>query len=107
MSKNTNEETKKKTWLNKKIEPIIENLKPDIQEGIDQLFEKARSNIEELLDSRVPDITENIREEIERLIDHKIDALQKILSKIGLVIFACILPLTLGIWFLAFVLLMK
>ena len=56
---------------------------------------------------RVPFVTANIREELEKLIDHKIESLKAPLNKIAIIIFVCTLPLTLGIWFLAFVLFTK
>lgn len=107
MNKIDNEDSASKTWGQRKLELVLETLKPELQVAFDQILNKTRTNIEELINSEVPTITENIREEIEKLIDHKIGYLQAGLKRIALIIIACTLPLTLGIWFLAFVLLTK
>lgn len=90
-----------------KYEPALEKLKQNIRIEGENIVENIRTNIEELIDSRVPFVTANIREELEKLIDHKIESLKAPLNKIAIIIFVCTLPLTLGIWFLAFVLFTK
>ncbi len=107
MNKNNGEESDNKTWFQQKYEPALEKLKQNIRIEGENIVENIRTNIEELIDSRVPFVTANIREELEKLIDHKIESLKAPLNKIAIIIFVCTLPLTLGIWFLAFVLFTK
>lgn len=94
------EDTQKQRKFYQKIGDYITEKKDGIFEKID-IVQYAKTELEKLIESKVPFITANIRDETEKLIDHKLDELYAFIRKIALLLFVITLPLTIGVWTIA------
>lgn len=99
------EESKEKKFY-QRIGDYITEKKDGLFEKID-IVQYAKTELEKLIDSKVPFITANIREETEKLIDHKLNDLYAFIKKITLLLFVLTLPLTVGVWAIAIAIYIK